>query len=170
MVDLELALEEERENYKALELTMSEGERSLKKKSDVLERNLEQLTLMYHQLASQKSALSVDKQVGERKNSRLVEKIKTLEEQLKIANLEIQKQLREIKYLSEELEKPSTAHSRGSIGGLSGLLPTTRLKKSIKGGGGRHGTLIPEVTRNYSVALSSYSGLSSTISLNLINN
>ena len=59
---------------------MSEGERSLKRKTDTLERNLEQLTLMYHQLITQKSQVLVEKQLAEKKLSRVTEKIKTIEE------------------------------------------------------------------------------------------
>lgn len=47
-----------------------------------LEKNLEQLTLMYHQLASQKSVLKVDNQVYEKKLQRKTEKITSLEKQL----------------------------------------------------------------------------------------
>ncbi|CAG9310172.1 unnamed protein product [Blepharisma stoltei] len=153
VVDLELALEEARENYATLELTMSEGERALKKKTDVLERNLEQLTLMYHQLASQKSALSVDKQVAERKSQRLQEKIRILEDQLKKANVELDKCQREIKYLTETFEKTSKLSMLGSSGGLGAIVPSGRIRKSIKGGVGSFKPQIPEVTRNYSVSI-----------------
>ena len=43
---------------------MTEGEKKLKKKVNTLENNLEQLTSMYHQLASQKNKWNIDAQVG----------------------------------------------------------------------------------------------------------
>lgn len=63
VVKLEIELDEEREKNRAIEDRMSEGERGLKKKVVTLENNLEQLTNMYHQLASQKSIWKVDNQV-----------------------------------------------------------------------------------------------------------
>jgi len=63
VVKLEMELDEEREKNRNLETTMTEGEKALKKKVNTLENNLEQLSAMYHQLASQKSILKVDSQV-----------------------------------------------------------------------------------------------------------
>lgn len=64
VVKLEIELEEEKERNRNLENQMVEGERALKKKVATLENNLEQLTNMYHQLASQKSLWKVDNQVS----------------------------------------------------------------------------------------------------------
>lgn len=63
VVKLEIELDEEKERYRTFEERNSEGERALKKKVVTLENNLEQLTNMYHQLASQKSIWKVDNQV-----------------------------------------------------------------------------------------------------------
>ena len=60
---LEKELNEERKKYKCLEDSMTQGERALKKKVNSLETNLEQLSMMYHQLLSQRSVLKVDNQV-----------------------------------------------------------------------------------------------------------
>lgn len=64
VVKLEIELDEEKERYRTFEERNSEGERALKKKVVTLENNLEQLTNMYHQLASQKSIWKVDNQVS----------------------------------------------------------------------------------------------------------
>jgi len=58
-----MELDEEREKRKSLENAMSEGEKALKKRVNVLGSNLEQLTQMYHQLVSQKSLKKIDAQV-----------------------------------------------------------------------------------------------------------
>jgi len=42
---------------------MSEGEKALRKKCQILEHNLEQITGMYHQISSQKTLLNLDNQV-----------------------------------------------------------------------------------------------------------
>jgi kinesin family protein 5 len=78
IIELELSLDDSRQAYKNLEGMMSEGERALKRKTDALERNLEQLTLMYHSLVTQKSQISVEKSLAEKKFSRVSETIKTL--------------------------------------------------------------------------------------------
>ena len=71
IIELELILDDSKQAYKNLESMMSEGERALKRKTDALERNLEQLTLMYHQLVTQKSQISVEKVLAEKKLSRV---------------------------------------------------------------------------------------------------
>jgi len=48
---------------KNLEGTMSEGEKALRKKCQILEHNLEQITGMYHQISSQKTLQALDNQV-----------------------------------------------------------------------------------------------------------
>ena len=75
---------------------MSEGEKALRKKCQILEHNLEQITTMYHQISSQKTLQALDNQVfffsskrrinvnqvTERKLQRKTEKIYGLEKQL----------------------------------------------------------------------------------------
>ncbi len=54
---------------------MSVEERELKNKFMTYEKNLEQLTLMYHSLASQKNLLTKDAAIFEKKLKRKAEKI-----------------------------------------------------------------------------------------------
>jgi len=72
VIRLQIELDEWKEKYKNLETTMSEGDLALKKKVNSLERNLEQLTLMYHKLVQNKSVLKIDTQVNEKKLKRKV--------------------------------------------------------------------------------------------------
>ena len=109
---------------------LSEGDNALVKKNDALQRNLEQLTLMYHQLASQKSVLRVDKTVNEKKISRLTEKNKKLET--------------EVKAVREQLEEMSTRHAEEQevrrlsvpfvLNSSTALTFAKNIKKTIKGG------------------------------------
>ena len=63
VVKLEVELKEEKDRSRELENRVGEVEQMTKKKIITLENNLEQLTGMYHQLASQKSIWKVDSQV-----------------------------------------------------------------------------------------------------------
>ena len=58
-----MELDDAKEKNRNLENVMTEGEKKLKKKVNTLENNLEQLTNMYHQLASQKNKWNLDAQV-----------------------------------------------------------------------------------------------------------
>ena len=60
---MEILLDGEKEKVKNLEGTMSEGEKALRKKCQILEHNLEQITGMYHQISSQKTLQALDNQV-----------------------------------------------------------------------------------------------------------
>jgi len=82
VIQLEIELDDSKEKYKSLESAISEGDRALKRKVLSLERNIEQLTLMYHQLVSQKSSLKVECQVNEKRIQRKNERITSLEKQL----------------------------------------------------------------------------------------
>jgi hypothetical protein len=126
VIELEVALDDSKDSYKTLESYLSEGERALKRKTDTLERNLEQLTLMYHQLVSQKSHLQVEKQLADKKLGRMNEKIKVLEEenkQFKITFEEYEARFRQNADESSIYDKTR----RGSI--ISG-----NIRKTIQGG------------------------------------
>ncbi|OMJ66260.1 hypothetical protein SteCoe_36958 [Stentor coeruleus] len=127
VTELEIALDDAKVNCKALESYMSEGERSLKKKTDTLERNLEQLTLMYQQLISQKSQLGVDKQLTEKRLNRMTDRNKTLEEENSRLQMLYETAEMKIAQLSEESFCNSNKNSRVSIGVMN-------IKKTIMGG------------------------------------
>ena len=63
VVELEILLDAEKERANSLEGSMTEGEKSLRKKVISLESNLEQITTLYHQVCSQKANLNLDNQV-----------------------------------------------------------------------------------------------------------
>ena len=118
IIDLELDLDNSKQKYKNLESMLSEGERALKRKTDTLERNLEQLTLMYNQLVSQKSQISVEKTLAEKKLSRVSETIKNLTDELEKcrAQLEVYQQKNEILENEIKLLQNARAKSRKNTG------------------------------------------------------
>lgn len=145
IINLEIALEDARNSFKAFESNMSHGEKVLKKKTDTLERNLEQLTLMYHQLLSQKSMLKVDKQINERKIQRLNEKCQIIEDKSNVLKSKLMQAQQQIKNLQSENEEVVTT-PRYSVSVTPGY---AKIKKTIKGGGGikdnpPHTNLFPE--------------------------
>ncbi|OMJ65479.1 hypothetical protein SteCoe_38137 [Stentor coeruleus] len=130
-VDIQMAIDKAEEKYKALENMMPDDKRELKKRSDTLERNLEQLNLMYHQLVSQKSMLKVDKQVCDRKIVRLNNKNLEHEKVIKDQTEKIVKLEQENESLREVIKKLEQK-SRMTLGPATG---NTKIKKVIRGGG-----------------------------------
>lgn len=63
---------------------MNVDEKEMKTKFINYENNLEQLTLMYHQLSSSKNLLSKENQILEKKLKRKTESMKELEKSLNI--------------------------------------------------------------------------------------
>ena len=126
VIELENELDDSRDSYRTLETYMDEGGRSLKKKNDYLERNLEQLTLMYHQLVSQKSHLDIEKKLADKKIQRNVDKIKQLEQDvLKYKLLYEEADLRLNQYSEENIHSSKMVRSSIGVGNI---------KVTIKGG------------------------------------
>lgn len=135
VVRLEVELDDAREQMKMMEDNMNEGERALKKKVNSLERNLEQLTLMYHQLVSQKSMLKVDNQVYEKKLQRKSERCDELIKQLNAASEQLSGYKHRCDMLTVELNEMKNAGSV-SFGSkpLNSVSGNHKIRKKIKGG------------------------------------
>ena len=112
---------------------MSEGDRALKKKVNSLERNLEQLTLMYHQLVSAKSVLKIDNQVNEKKLKRKVAKVAQLEKELGVYREKIEA----YKKKSHNMKK-----EREDAWRMTMTPKHNNIKRTIKGGGHRASTML----------------------------
>jgi kinesin family protein 5 len=126
VADLEILVEQAKDSCKNLEGYLSGGERNMKKNTDTLERSLEQLTIMYHQLTSQKSQLGIDKRVSEKRLAKLNERNKFLEVENK--QLAVQLEQAEQKLLLTMGDSQSSMrNSRISIG-------NSNIKKTIMGG------------------------------------
>eukprot|EP00742_Colponemidia_sp_Colp-10_P006548 GILJ01007018.1.p1 GENE.GILJ01007018.1~~GILJ01007018.1.p1 ORF type:complete len:1055 (-),score=235.45 GILJ01007018.1:187-3351(-) len=137
VVDLEMTLFEEKEKYSDLQATIKEGDRPLKKKVQNLERNMEQLTLMYHQLVSQNSALRVENQVNEKKISRKNERIQHLEKNLQTMRAQLDKAVKQTAAAESNLERIKTAIGPNAITNARLSIGSGRIVKPIRGGGGR---------------------------------
>lgn len=134
-IDLEIQMDEQREINRNIESNLSIGEKELKKKTDTLERNLEQLTLFYHQLVSEKSKLSVEAKIRDKKIERLTEKSKKLEESLAKEKSKLSEALKQILNLNNDIDDRN--HRMSVWGG--------NIKKTIQGGGGRtRKTMMPD--------------------------
>jgi kinesin family protein 5 len=132
---LEVELEETREQMRSMEENMDEGERALKKKVNSLERNLEQLTLMYHQLVSQKSMLKVDNQVYEKKLHRKTERCEELTKQLGSASEQLSGYKHRCEMLANELaEVRSTGRDSAMMRSHASVSGHHKIRKKIKGG------------------------------------
>ena len=117
-------IEYEQINYRNLESTKAEEERLLKKKVNSLERNLEQLTLMYQKAANQTSILKLDHQSFEKKLHSKEHKIDQLRKeliQIKEVNPSPPEQVNEAERVQRFLM------NRTGFG-------STKIKKTIKGG------------------------------------
>lgn len=135
VIELEIALDNAKENYEALETTLSLGERKLKQKVDLLSKNLEQLTFMYQQLLNEKSTKKVDIKILEKKNFRLVERISGLETELKKANEMLVLAQSRVKMFEDDQE--SNQFYRNSVANTSRSGRFSVVRK-IKGGGGNN--------------------------------
>lgn len=133
VVWLEISLDEAREAYWWLESSFGKGDKELKWKIDQLERNVQQLTLMYHQVVSEKSVLKVDNNVFQHKIEWKEEKINQLEiamDKLWSQNIQLKDILNQIKqrFGSDTKKALVDQHS------LTGMTSNSRIKKKIKGG------------------------------------
>eukprot|EP01066_Platyproteum_vivax_P006569 Platyproteum_vivax@DN2342_c0_g1_i1.p1 len=156
-VALELTIVEEREKNADLREQIREGEKPLKRKVSQLDRNLEQLTIMYHKLVSQNSGLKVEVQVNEKKIARKEQRITQLERNLRDAKTKYEKLLNQCANLtaavdhmskgSYHLSLPSAGASTANLpsadgespaapaaGGVGGILKRPNIAKPLKGG------------------------------------
>jgi kinesin family protein 5 len=128
VIELELALDDAKENYRILEQRLSQSDKIIIKRNDLLEKNIEYITKLYYELLSEKSNLSVQNQVLTSKITRLTEKVVFLEEQLK--QKEMTKFVEERSFIDENGKLNNSRASRASrTSQVSG-----NIRKPIKGG------------------------------------
>ncbi|WEW62043.1 Kinesin heavy chain [Emydomyces testavorans] len=146
VVELEISLDEAREQYK--HVVQSSNNRQQQKKMAFLERNLEQLTHVQRQLVEQNSSLKREVAIAERKLIARNERIESLEtllqesqEKLTAANHRFEVQLSAVK---ERLELAKAGSTRGLPSSDAGSFSFggSRIAKPLRGGGG-DGTELP---------------------------
>ncbi|OMJ79414.1 hypothetical protein SteCoe_20569 [Stentor coeruleus] len=144
VIELEITLDAAKEKYESLENAMTLGEKKLKQRTDLLAKNLEQLSAMYKQILNEKATSKVDIKVLERKNTRLTERNYNLEEENKKLMTKVTLYESKIKMLEDEISITGPI-SRNSINSSrTGRPPTYKVRKSIRGG-------LPSSSRNGSV-------------------
>ena len=145
VIELEIALDSAKERYEALENTLTLGEKNLKKKTEVLSKNLEQLGFLYHQLMNEKATSKVDLKILERKVARISDKNASLEEEIKKYKALLAQAESKMRMFEDELSYPNSSRisANNSSRMIKGsLLP--HIKKTIKGGqdSARHSYLL----------------------------
>ena len=118
VADLKVMLLEERKKADDLKEMLKDGERPLRRKVSQLDRNLEQLTIMYHKLVSQNSGLKVECQVNDKKIQRKEQRIAQLERNLKEAKAKYEKLLQQCANLTNTVEH---MYRTGTIAGMAGM-------------------------------------------------
>ncbi|PGH00232.1 kinesin heavy chain [Blastomyces parvus] len=140
VVELEISLDETREQYK--NVLQSSNNRAQQKKMAFLERNLEQLTHVQRQLVEQNGSLKREVAIAERKLIARNERIESLEsllqdsqEKLTAANHRFEAQLTALK---ERLEAAKAGSTRGLPSSEAGAFSFggSRIAKPLRGGGG----------------------------------
>lgn len=134
VVQLEIALDESEERFRRLENTMGQGDTHLRKKISKLENQAEQLTVMYHQVVSEKSVLKVDYQVAEKKLKRKDDKIVALEQtlsKLKEQNTSLKKILNGLKILKMRQNDENKVVENNNV---TGIPSSGRIVKPLRGG------------------------------------
>ncbi|OAX80926.1 kinesin heavy chain, partial [Emergomyces africanus] len=143
VVELEISLDETREQYK--NVLQSSNNRAQQKKMAFLERNLEQLTHVQRQLVEQNGSLKREVAIAERKLIARNERIESLEsllqdsqEKLTAANHRFEAQLTAVK---ERLEAAKAGSTRGLPSSEAGAFSFggSRIAKPLRGGGGGGG-------------------------------
>jgi kinesin family member 5 len=125
VIELELELDDSKENFRCFEQKVSQGEKNLIKRNEYLEKSIEYLTNLYYQILNEKSSLSVQNQVLQNKVSRINERIALLEEQI---NKQRDYSRFEDRSFAEDIAKlNNTRLSRTSQ-------PQGNIRKPIKGG------------------------------------
>ncbi|CAO3646942.1 unnamed protein product [Cunninghamella blakesleeana] len=132
VVELEISLEESREQYN--QILKTSNNKAQQKKMAFLERNLEQLTAVQKQLVEQNTHLKKEAAVSERKLYTRNERIHSLETMLQEAQenyyAETQKFEEQLQAVRERLEKMKTQKSQSAM-----AINFGRIAKPLRGGG-----------------------------------
>jgi len=130
---LQETLIEEGQRNNDLQEKLKDGDRPLKRKVSQLDKNLEQLTVMYHKLVSQNSGLKVESQVNEKKIQRKEQRIQQLERNLREAKNKYEKLLTQCANLTAAMDVMGRARGDREGGSTKGS-HAKNIKKPLRGG------------------------------------
>merc|ERR1712087_774440 len=96
---------------------LRDADRPLKRKVSQLDKNLEQLTVMYHKLVAQNSGLKVEVNVNDKKTQRKDQRIQQLERNLREAKQKYEKLLTQCANLTAAMDCMGRTKAMGNFGG-----------------------------------------------------
>eukprot|EP01088_Endostelium_zonatum_P001936 TRINITY_DN1232_c0_g1_i2.p1 TRINITY_DN1232_c0_g1~~TRINITY_DN1232_c0_g1_i2.p1 ORF type:complete len:533 (-),score=221.52 TRINITY_DN1232_c0_g1_i2:18-1616(-) len=151
VIDLEMLLDEAREQYE--QLLKNSSQKSLQKRNLFLEKNLETLTAQNQKTINQNNALRLEKKVSEKKLGARNERIRGLEvllsngqEKLAQQQVEHEEEISKYRKLVEDLQAKLDEKSRESAADVMGTRGRrtnsftsqhVKIAKPIRGGGGK---------------------------------
>ncbi|GAA5851767.1 hypothetical protein JCM8547_001202 [Rhodosporidiobolus lusitaniae] len=134
VVELEISLDEARENYR--NLAKNSNSKAQQRKMDFLTRNLDQLTLVQKQLVDQNTTLKRDVALAERKLLARNERIQTLESLLREANDKVNQQNAKFEARLQAVRERLDQARAQNQPAVSSTLNFGRIAKPLRGGGG----------------------------------
>ncbi|GAA5893338.1 hypothetical protein JCM6882_008008 [Rhodosporidiobolus microsporus] len=133
VVELEISLDEARENYR--NLAKNSNSKAQQRKMDFLTRNLDQLTLVQKQLVDQNTTLKRDVALAERKLLARNERIGTLESLLREANEKVNQQNAKFEARLQAVRERLDQARAQNQPAVSSTLNFGRIAKPLRGGG-----------------------------------
>ena len=130
--ELELELDLIRDEYRRLENSMNGDDYSLKNQVSQLQRQMEQINLMYHNSLSEKNVLKVDVQLFEKKLKTREKKIGTLEKSMKTLTEQNNTMKTYLKRIKSQMMVASTSSLDSH--NMSGIASNGKIVKKIKAG------------------------------------
>ncbi|BGP16792.1 hypothetical protein JCM10213v2_004796 [Rhodosporidiobolus nylandii] len=133
VVELEISLDEARENYR--NLAKNSNSKAQQRKMDFLTRNLDQLTLVQKQLVDQNTTLKRDVALAERKLLARNERIGTLESLLREANDKVNQQNAKFEARLQAVRERLDQARAQNQPAVNTTLNFGRIAKPLRGGG-----------------------------------
>ena len=131
--DLELELDMMRDEYKRLEKSLTGEDQTLKVQCQQLQRQLDQMNIMYHSAIQDNSVIKVDVQLYEKKLKTRESRIVTLEKSFRTLTEQNNKMKAYLKRIRENIEEVSLKKLESN--NLTNIPSNGRVVKKIKAGG-----------------------------------
>ena len=143
VIDLEVLLDEAREQYETV-VMRSDVKANSQKKVVFLERSLEQLTQAHHKLATHNHRLRAECDVSQKKIEAKDKRVRQLEQQLENQQRQSKEQVaelqQEVRDMRAQLQAMATRNEALEVASSRAVNPHhARIAKPLRGGGGRTG-------------------------------
>ena len=130
---MELELDMMRDEYKRLEKSLTGEDQTLKVQCQQLQRQLDQMNIMYHSAIQDNSVIKVDVQLYEKKLKTRESRIVTLEKSFRTLTEQNNKMKAYLKRIRENIEEVSLKKLESN--NLTNIPSNGRVVKKIKAGG-----------------------------------